>query len=49
MGELTEKEKIKYGEGFGGYSSKRDRDYQVRWREELEQKQAEDKRKQVKV
>ena len=43
MSDLTEDEKRKFGDGMGGYSSKRDLNYQVRWREELEQKQAKDK------
>jgi hypothetical protein len=40
MSELTEKEKIKHGDGMGGYSSKRALEYQVSWREKLEQEQA---------
>ena len=43
MADLTEDEKRKFGDGMGGYAAKRDWEYQVRWREELEQKQSEGK------
>lgn len=43
MAELTEDEKRKHGDGMGGYASKRDLNYQVRWREELEKKQAQER------
>ncbi len=46
MYELTEQEKQKHGDGLGGYSSKRALDYQVSWREKLEQDQAKTKIKQ---
>lgn len=43
MSDLTPEEKIKYGDGMGGYSNKRSAEYQARWREELEKRRAESK------
>ena len=43
MNDLTESEKRKFGDGIGGYSSRRDMQYQVSWREAAEQEQKDSK------